>query len=211
MKLSTLLVNLGALLAIAAGAGADADVALAGAARIPRGDAGNAHAAALSGTSSSRHVLHFTGSGEHTLEVRAVTGNITVEAYDGDDVEVLVDRTVEASGRNDLEVADRAAKLETSDNSDRIRLVVRYGDEPTCGESFDRQNYWNRRLWEVRYDFTIRVPKNTRLESIKLENGWLDNGGDSAIATPWPDAFAQIRPADTVHGRYKPFTSCIAI
>lgn len=171
MKHSTLIVNLGALIAFAAGAGADADVALAGAASMQHGDGGNANAADLSDTSSSRHILHFTGSGEHTLEVRAVTGNITVEAYDGEDVEVLVDRTVEASNRSDREVADETAKLETSDNSDRVRLVVRYGDEPTCGENYDRQNYWNRRLWEVRYDFTIRVPKNARLDLCTVNHG----------------------------------------
>src|SRR5689334_10657429 len=107
MKLTTLLFKLATLVVIAAGA-----------------TAGNANAADFSDSSSSRHVLHFAGSGEHTLEVRAITGHITVEAYDGPDVEVLVNRSVDAWGRSEREAAENAVKLETSDNSDRVRLVV---------------------------------------------------------------------------------------
>jgi DUF4097 and DUF4098 domain-containing protein YvlB len=151
MKLTTLVFNLGSLIAFAGATSA-------------------AYAKDLSDTTSSRHTLHFAGSGEHTLEVRAVTGHITVEAYDGQDVEVLVDRTLDASGRSEREAAD-AVKLETSDNSDRVRLVVRYGDEPSCGDRIDRQTYWSSRLWDVRYDFTIRVPKNTRLDLCTINDG----------------------------------------
>lgn len=155
MKLTTLVFNLGALVAFAAGATA-------------------ANAKDLSDTSSSRHTLHFAGSGEHTLEVRAVTGHITVEAYDGQDVEVLVDRTVEAWSRGERETIDRDVQLETSDNSDRVRLVVRYGDEPLCGDkTIDRHSHsrWDSPLWNVRYDFTIRVPKNTRLDLCTINDG----------------------------------------
>src|SRR4051812_23807885 len=102
MKLTTRLFTLGALAAaIAAGAS-------------------GAKATDLSDTTSSRHTLHFAGTGEHTLEVRAVTGRITIEAYDGKDVEVLVDRTIEADSQRERETADREAKLETSDNADTI-------------------------------------------------------------------------------------------
>ena len=161
MKLSTLVFNLGALVAFAAGASA-------------------ANAKDLSDTESSRHTLHFAGSGEHTLEVRAVTGHITVEAYDGQDVEVIVDRTIDAKGSVAREAADNAVKLETSDNSDRVRLVVRYGDEPTCGDRFDHPSHWDRRVWDVRYDFTIRVPKNTRLDLCTINDGNIVVSGTQA-------------------------------
>ena len=170
MKLTTLVFNLGALFAAVAATGPD-----------------GARAADLSDTTSSRYTLQFAGSGEHTLEVRAVTGNITVEAYDGTDVEVLVDRSLESWSRSDREAADREAKLDTADKSDRIRLVVRYGDEPTCGEINDRRNtHWDRRAWDVRYDFTIRVPKNTRLDLCTINDGNIvvsGTRGDYSIRT----------------------------
>jgi hypothetical protein len=152
MKLNTRVLSLGALLTVAAGTSA-------------------AHALDLSDTSSSRHTLHFAGSGEHTLEVRAITGQITIEAYDGKDVEVLVNRTIDARSRQDREAADREVKLETSDNADTIRLIVHHGDEPTCGEKHVHWKNWERRHYEVRYDFTIRVPKNTRLELCTINDG----------------------------------------
>ena len=152
MKLTTQLFTLGALVAIAA-------------------SASGAKATDLSDTTSSRHTLHFAGTGEHTLEVRTVTGRITIEAYDGKDVEVLVDRTIEAESQREREAADREVKLETSDNADTVRLRVRYQDEPTCGEQSEHWKHWDRRHYDVRYDFTIRVPKNTRLELCTINHG----------------------------------------
>lgn len=152
MKLTTLVFNLGALVAIATGTG-------------------DAQATDRSNTQSSRYTLQFAGAGEHTLEVRAVTGQITVEAYDGTDVEVLVDRSIDTWSRSARETADREVKLETSDKADRVRLVVRNGDEPTCGEKSDGRNHWDRLPYEVRYDFTIRVPKDTRLELCTINDG----------------------------------------
>ena len=151
MKRSTQVLTLGALLAIAA--------------------AGSGSAADLNDSTSFHHTLHFVGSGEHTLEVRAITGRITIEGYDGTDVEVLVDRSIEADSQPDREAADREATLQTSDNADRIQLLVRYQDQPTCGEQDDRRKHWDRRRYDVRYDFTIRVPRNTRLELCTVNDG----------------------------------------
>jgi hypothetical protein len=152
MKLTTRIFTLSALAAIAAGAT-------------------GVKAADLSDTTSSHHVLHFAGTGEHTLEVRAVTGRITIEAYDGKDVEVLVDRTIDAESQREREAADREVKLEISDNADTIRLLVRHQDEPTCGEQSAHWKHWDRQHYDVRHDFTIRVPKNTRLELCTINDG----------------------------------------
>ena len=152
MKRSTQVLTLGALLAIAA--------------------AGSASAADLNDTTSFQHTLHFVGSGEHTLEVRTITGHITVEAYDGKDVEVLVDRTIDADSRIERERADREVKLETTDNTDRIQLIVRPHDEPSCGEkNTTGWRHWDEHDYNVSYDFTIRVPKNTRLELCTINDG----------------------------------------
>jgi DUF4097 and DUF4098 domain-containing protein YvlB len=168
MKLSTRTLALGALIAIAAGTASTATTAPAAPAAT---EAPATSATDLNDTTSSRHTLHFAGTGEHTLEVRAVTGRITIEGYDGTDVEVLVDRSIEADSQYDREAADRDVKLQTSDNADRVRLMVRYQDQPTCGEQDDRRQHWNHHRYDVRYDFTIRVPKNTRLELCTINDG----------------------------------------
>jgi hypothetical protein len=153
MKLSTRLFTLGALITAIAAV------------------TGDAKAVDLSNTTSSRQTLHFAGTGEHTLEVRAVTGRITVEAYDGKDVEVLVDRTVDAFSEREREAANRDVTLKTTDNAETIQLLVQHQDQPVCGQKADRWKHWDRHNYEVRYDFTIRVPKNTRLELCTINDG----------------------------------------
>src|SRR5689334_11745636 len=133
--------------------------------------AASAGAHARSDQTSSQQTLHFAGSGAHTLEVRAVTGSITVEGYNGKDVEVLINRTVTSETVDDRAAAEREVKLDTNDNSDRISLVVKYEDRPVCGEKHVHWDGWDRRDYEVRYDFTIRVPKGTRLELCTINKG----------------------------------------
>jgi hypothetical protein len=156
---------------------------------VVAGPAG-ANALDLEDHSSSRQTLHFAGAGPRTLEVNVVTGAITVEGYDGSDVEVIVNKTTYARSRDDLEEAARDVKLDTADNTDTVRLLVKYHGEALCGE---RHSHWledDRRHYDVRYDFTIRVPKSTRLELCTI------NRGDIAV-TGTQDNFA----IHTINGR----------
>src|SRR5262245_21785134 len=134
MKVSPLVFNAGALVALLA-------------------VASGASAREWSDKSSSQQTLHFAGSGVHPLDVRAVTGAITIEGYDGKDVEVLIDKTIIADSADDRAAAEREVKLETTDNSDSVRLVVNQQNQPVCGEKHTHFD-WDRRDYEVRYDFT---------------------------------------------------------
>lgn len=51
------------------------------------------------------------------------------------------------------------------------------------------------------------LPNNFRLESIKVTNGWLDEGGTTNIPIPQPEHLAQLKPGLTSSGRYKPFVN----
>ncbi len=131
----------------------------------------SAHAFDLDEHSSSQQTLHFAGSGARSLEVRAITGAITVEAYDGTDVEVLINKTITAGTADDRAAAERDVKLDTTDNSDSVGLVVKYANQPVCGEKHVHWDGWGGPDYEVRYDFTIRVPKGTRLELCTINQG----------------------------------------
>jgi hypothetical protein len=125
---------------------------------------GVANAQSLTHNSSTQQTLRFTGSAPHTLEVRAITGAIAIEAYDGRDVEMMINRSVSAATEDGLRAAERDVVLDTSDNAARIQAIVRHADMGVCG---DDPVWSERRLgprYKVRYDFTIRVPRNTRLE-----------------------------------------------
>ena len=142
--------------------------------------AAGAHAFDLEEHSSSQQTLHFASSGARTLEVRAITGAITIEAYDGADVEVLINKTINGRSRADIEAATREVKLDTADNGGAVSLIVRYPNESTCGEKDVRWSHWKQKNYDVRYDFTIRVPKDTRLELCTINRGDIAVNGTRA-------------------------------
>jgi len=130
----------------------------------------SASAEASEDHSSSKLTLHFAGNGIHTLEVRAITGNITVEAYDKPDVEMVVDKTIVADTDEDLARAKREVVLDMQDNASSVGAVARYPNQGVCGEGYSgSQNSQPR--YEVRYDFSIRVPRNTRLQLCTINKG----------------------------------------
>jgi hypothetical protein len=49
------------------------------------------------------------------------------------------------------------------------------------------------------------LPKNIRLQSVTLTNGWLSDGGESTIAVPQPVRLAQVKPQQIKGGKYKAF------
>jgi hypothetical protein len=131
-----------------------------------------AHAQDRTERSSMKQTLHFAGAGTHTLELRAITGTIRVEAYDGHDVEMVVDRSVIADTEEALRDADREVILNTSDNAATVGAVVRERYQGACGEqSHDGSWYRPEPRYEVRFDFTVRVPADTRLQLCAINGG----------------------------------------
>jgi Putative Flp pilus-assembly TadE/G-like len=49
------------------------------------------------------------------------------------------------------------------------------------------------------------LPNNVSIESIKLSNGWLTNGGGSTISIPQPEKLAEVKPDQIQTSKYKPF------
>ncbi len=85
---------------------------------------------------------------------------------------MLVDRPIDAgagsvcASRGQRREAGNVGQLRPRPPGRSLR-----GDEPTCGDRFDHPSHWDRRAWDVRYDFTIRVPKNTRLDLCTINDG----------------------------------------
>jgi len=121
--------------------------------------------------SSSQQTLHFAQAAGRTLDVRTIEGVITVEAYDGHDVEILVNKSISAETQDDLRAAEREVILDTSDDATAMRAIVRYPDQPACGDRSDHRHQWSELRYDVRYDFTIRVPRDTRLELCTINEG----------------------------------------
>src|SRR5690349_3442995 len=121
--------------------------------------------------SSSQQTFRFPQAAGRTLDVRTITGVITVEAYEGSDVEVVVNKSITADTAEDLRAAERDVTLDTSGDASTLRAIVRYPDLPTCGEPGEHWHQGEEPRYEVSYDFSIRVPRDTRLDLCTINRG----------------------------------------
>jgi len=118
--------------------------------------------------SSQKLTMHFAGSGAHTLEVRDVEGNITVEAYDGTDVEMTVEKSLSAQNEEEMRAARHDVVLDIGDSASTIHAIVRYPNQQTCGGA---GGFTSHSGYHARYDFTIRLPRTVRLQLCTINSG----------------------------------------
>ena len=123
--------------------------------------------------SSTKQTLHFAGAGPHTLDLRDINGSITVEAYDGNDVELTVNKSVRADSDDDMRAADRDVTVNTSENADVVQVIVNQKNQGVCGEESPHRygSWFDSPSYEVRFDFTVRVPADTRLQLCNINGG----------------------------------------
>jgi hypothetical protein len=107
--------------------------------------------------------LRVAGTGDRTLDVRAVTGSIHVTAADVPNVEIQVRRITRARSDADLRDAERDVTLDFVEDGARVRAVVREAGGVVCGEPSNRGRTWPQR-YEVAFEFTVRVPRRTNLQ-----------------------------------------------
>ena len=116
--------------------------------------------------------LRFAGSGERMLDVRTINGSIRVTGYDGSDVHMDVRKTIDADRDEDRQAAEKEVSLEFEDGSSRVAAIVREPSSQICGEP-NEGTRWRYRGYSVKFDFTIQVPRNTRLRLCTINGGSL--------------------------------------
>ena len=118
-----------------------------------------------------RRTLRWSGGGEHTLEVSNVNGSINVVGDDRQDVEMIADRTIDTNGRDGFGETRRNIRLDATESADAVRICAD-AERCSCGPKDGR---WSRDWWRdwdsVNVDFTVRVPKNTRLRLCTINHG----------------------------------------
>jgi hypothetical protein len=109
--------------------------------------------------------------GTPTLVVDTVGGAIDVQGSSGSTVELSLVQTYRAESADDLAKARSEVQLEVIDEPGRLELVQ--GGPWRCRDKRKDCcccNFGDRR-YEVRYDWTVRVPKNVDLELRAVNDG----------------------------------------
>lgn len=111
----------------------------------------------------------FTLSADHrTLEVDNVNGSIEVVAIDGNQVQMLVNKTIHAESKDKLETAKKDVKLDITEQPDLLKLYVNGPFRCNCN---DGCNGWHGdRGYSVNMDFQLQVPRSLDVR-LKTVNG----------------------------------------
>ena len=125
--------------------------------------------------STITRTLAFTAGGGRTLDVRNINGFIHVEGTGDSTVQMSIHKTVRAESAADKADADRDVRLAFSDQKPTVEAVVRDRRDHVCGEPSHDGGRWERVHYDVRFDFTIRVPHDAKIRLCTI------NGGDLIV------------------------------
>ncbi len=126
--------------------------------------------------STVTRTLAFAAGGGRTLDVRNINGFIHVEGTDDSAVQMSIRKVIRAETRDDLAEAQRDVRLEFAEGAPRVGATVIDRRGQVCGEEWnDRGPRWDRVRYHVRFDFTIRVPRDAAVRLCTI------NGGDVIV------------------------------
>jgi hypothetical protein len=126
--------------------------------------------------SAVTRTLSFAAGGDRSLDVRTINGFIHVEGTNESAVQISIRKVIRAETRDDLTEAQRDVRLDFRDGAPRVEAVVTDRRGHVCGEPWNDDGRGQGRVhYEVRFDFTIRVPRDARLRLCTV------NGGDVIV------------------------------
>lgn len=109
-------------------------------------------------------------SADRTVVVDNVFGSITVTGYDGDDVRVVVHKTIRARSDKKIQEAQEEVRLDITEEEDFIELYV---DGP-FREKRGRKVHWKgyeREGYTVNYDFDLKIPRDCSVVLTTVNKG----------------------------------------
>jgi len=128
--------------------------------------------------SAVTRTLSFAAGGGRILDVRNTNGFIRVEGTDDATVQMSIRKVIRAETRDDLAEAQRDVRLDFREGTQRVEATVTDRTGHVCGEQWnDRGERWERVHYEVKFDFTIRVPRNATLRLCTINGGDVIVGG----------------------------------
>ena len=118
------------------------------------------------------------------LEVDNVFGAIHVTGYNGAEVQMTIEKTIEADSPSKLEEARREVKLNITQSGDRLKLCVEGPFRSRCRDG-NNVNDAGRRGYRVIFDFELQVPAAMAVDLSTINNGKIElrnTSGDFKLA-----------------------------
>ena len=119
------------------------------------------------------------------LEVDNVHGNIRVTGYNGSEIQMVAEKTIQAESQDRLDAAKRDVKLDTTQSGDTLTLYVDGPFRCHCSDGRFGVHENSHPGYRVIYDFEIKVPAATllRLDTVNRGDVRVENTtGDFDVA-----------------------------
>jgi hypothetical protein len=118
----------------------------------------------------------FTLSADHrTLEVDNIYGFIEVVAVDGNQVQMVVNKTIHAESKDKIETAKKEVKLDITEQPDLLKLYVDGPFRCNCNDGCNGSH--GDRGYAVSFDFQLQVPRTVDLKLRTVNGGHINVRG----------------------------------
>ena len=104
-----------------------------------------------------------------TLEVDNVFGSIIVTGGEGDQVQLVVEKTLRAESAERMAAAKKEVKLDITEQPDLLKLYVDGPFRCHCDDGCD--GWHGDRGYNVKMDFTLQVPRNVDIKLRTVNSG----------------------------------------
>ncbi|HLK18019.1 MAG TPA: hypothetical protein VKT81_03650 [Bryobacteraceae bacterium] len=123
------------------------------------------------GDEQAKETIRQTLPGAARLEVDNVHGYIHVAGYNGSEIQVVAEKTIEAESSERMEAAKREVKLDVSRAGDTVTLYVDGPFRCHCDDGRWGVHESGHRGYNVVFDFDIKVPAATFLRLGTVNRG----------------------------------------
>ena len=117
-----------------------------------------------------RKSFNLTGANK-ILEVDNIFGSIEVTGAQGDQVQLVVNKTINAESKDRMEAAKKEVTLDITDQPDLLKLYVNGPFRCNCNNGRDNCGWHGDDGYRVKMDFELQVPRNIEVKLKTVNSG----------------------------------------
>ncbi len=113
---------------------------------------------------------------ENTLYVHNINGFVEIEGYDGDTVQVDIDKTLLAKSEKNLQVAKKEAWFKVVNENNEIHMFMKtpYSKLELKEGKLHFQENNNTQKYQYKMNYKIKVPRHTNLNILAVNDGYIN-------------------------------------
>ena len=120
--------------------------------------------------------LNFSSASvDNQLVVNNINGSVEVEGYNGNTIQLEIEKTIKADSNKDLEKGKNDVGIQTEELGDRVFIFFRSPNtefDRNTGEIRHRNNHYQERQdYHYNFDIKVKVPRQTNLKVLTINNG----------------------------------------